>query len=230
MKVTLARFVAAAAASFIAGAALAQTTPPPKPAPVIKPAPAPAAQPKEAPKTEQPKTEAPKPAVDRVSWVELKTSMGTIVIEVDGEKAPISAANFLTYVNEGFYDGTAFHRVIKDFMVQGGGFTVSGTNPDVTEKKPTHPPIKNEWQNGLKNRKYTVSMARTQVADSATSQFFINASDKNSFLDMPRDGAGYAVFGKVVSGTDVVDKIAAVKTGSHPMRDVPDAPVIIEKA
>jgi len=230
MKVTLARLAAAAAIFTVAAAALAQPTTGSKPAPVIKPAPAPAAQPKEAPKTEQPKPAAPAPAVDKVSYVELKTTMGNIVIEVDGEKAPISAANFLTYVNEGFYDNTAFHRVIKDFMVQGGGFTVSGTNPDVTEKKPTHASIKNEWQNGLKNHKYTVSMARTQVADSATSQFFINASDKNSFLDQPRDGAGYAVFGKVVAGTDVVDKIAAVKTGTHGMRDVPDSPVLIEKA
>jgi cyclophilin family peptidyl-prolyl cis-trans isomerase len=224
--------LAIAAALLFAAGALAQPTNS-KPAPVVKPAPTTTPAPAPQPKTEQPKAEQPKaetPKVEKVSWVELKTNMGNIVIEVDGEKAPISAANFLTYVSEGFYDNTAFHRVIKDFMIQGGGFTVSGTNPDVSEKKPTHGQIKNEWQNGLKNRKYTVSMARTAVADSATSQFFINASDKNSFLDQPRDGAGYAVFGKVVAGMDVVDKIAAVKTGTHPMRDVPDSPVVIEKA
>src|SRR5262245_49621943 len=133
MKVSLVRLLALAAVSLVAAGALAQNTAPPKPAPVIKP---PGAQPKEAPKPDQPKTDQPKPEtpkVEKVSWVELKTSMGTIVIEVDGEKAPISAANFLTYVNEGYYDGTVFHRVIKDFMIQCGGFTTSGSAPDVTE-------------------------------------------------------------------------------------------------
>lgn len=148
----------------------------------------------------------------------LKTSMGDIVIELDTDKAPISVQNFLSYVNEKFYDGTIFHRVIKDFMIQGGGMT-----PDFLEKQ-TKPAIKNEAVNGLKNKKGTIAMARTQVIDSATSQFYINHVD-NPFLDHrdnSPEGFGYAVFGKVIEGMDVVDAIATVKTMiKSGMRDVP---------
>lgn len=156
--------------------------------------------------------------------VVMQTSMGTIKLELDVEKAPITTANFISYVEKGHYDGTTFHRVIPGFMIQGGGFT-----PDM-QQKPTDPPIKNEWQNGLKNLRGTIAMARTQVHDSATSQFFINVVD-NAGLDMPRDGAAYAVFGRVIEGMEVVDQIKDVPTttkGGH--RDVPVTPVIIEKA
>ena len=157
-------------------------------------------------------------------YVKLATSMGDIVLELDNEKAPLSTQNFLGYVAKGHYDGTIFHRVIDGFMIQGGGFT-----PDLKQKS-TDKPIKNEWKNGLKNSRGTVAMARTQVADSATSQFFINVAD-NGFLDQPRDGAAYAVFGKVVAGMDVVDKIRAVPTGvKNGMGDVPLQPVMINKA
>lgn len=155
--------------------------------------------------------------------VVMKTSMGEIVLELDAAKAPISTANFVSYVDKGYYNGTIFHRVIPGFMIQGGGFT-----PDMAQK-PTDPPIKNEWRNGLKNSRGTISMARTQVADSATSQFFINVAD-NAALDMARDGAAYAVFGKVVKGMEVVDLIKDVPTataaGGH--QNVPVAPVLIE--
>jgi peptidyl-prolyl cis-trans isomerase B (cyclophilin B) len=157
--------------------------------------------------------------------VKLTTSMGPITIELDEAKAPLSAANFVTYVKEGQYDGTIFHRVIPDFMVQGGGFTKD------MRQKPVKPPIKNESTNGLKNAHYTVAMARTNVRDSATSQFFINVKD-NGFLDFSGDSnPGYAVFGKVVEGTDVVDKIRKVATGSSGgHQDVPTQAVVIEKA
>ncbi|MBI1191262.1 MAG: peptidyl-prolyl cis-trans isomerase [Tepidisphaera sp.] len=151
-------------------------------------------------------------------------ALGDIVLQLDEEKAPISVKNFMHYVEKGFYDGTVFHRVIGNFMIQGGGFT-----PDLKQKN-TDAPIKNEWKNGLKNQKYTLAMARTNVADSATSQFFINVQD-NTFLDQPRDGAAYAVFGKVVAGFDVVDAIKSVKTsakGPFPS-DVPVETVTIEK-
>ncbi len=155
--------------------------------------------------------------------VAMKTSLGTITLELDAVKAPLSTANFLRYVSEKFYDGTVFHRVISSFMIQGGGFT-----RDLAEK-PTHAPIKNESQNGLKNVRGTIAMARTNVPDSATSQFFINVKD-NPNLDYPSfDGHGYAVFGQVTRGMDVVDKIRAVKTGSkNGMQDVPAEPVVIE--
>jgi FKBP-type peptidyl-prolyl cis-trans isomerase/cyclophilin family peptidyl-prolyl cis-trans isomerase len=162
----------------------------------------------------------------------LETTMGNIVVELDGEKAPISTQNFIRYVEEGFYDGLIFHRVIKDFMIQGGGFT-----PELEEKKQgLHPPIKNEWQNGLKNTRGTIAMARS-TPDSATSQFFINVVD-NPFLDTPRhDSAGYAVFGRVVEGMDVVDRIREVRTTRHPKLPTPDPqpttpvePVIIRSA
>jgi len=157
--------------------------------------------------------------------VKLTTSMGPIVMELDEAKAPISVANFKKYVESGHYNGTIFHRVIKDFMIQGGGFTKD------MQQKPTQPPIKNESTNGLKNDNYTVAMARTNVRDSATSQFFINVKD-NGFLNFAGDSnPGYAVFGKVVEGKETVDKIKAVQTGNQRgMGDVPNTAVVIEKA
>jgi peptidyl-prolyl cis-trans isomerase A (cyclophilin A) len=156
--------------------------------------------------------------------VSLTTSKGIIVIELDDAKAPISTQNFLTYVKEGFYDGTVFHRVIKGFMIQGGGMD-EAMNP-----KRGHAPIKNEADNGLKNDKYTVAMARTGEINSATSQFFINTGD-NAFLNHGARDFGYAVFGKVVAGKRVVDLIEAVPTGSKGMHgDVPLEPIMIEKA
>ncbi len=157
----------------------------------------------------------------------LKTSMGDIVIELYRDKAPVTVKNFLRYVEEGKYDSTIFHRVIDGFMIQGGGMT-----PDMRERQ-TYAPIKNEAGNGLKNEKCTIAMARTQVVDSATSQFFINLKD-NDFLDHRDDsprGFGYAVFGKVIKGMDVVESIGHVKTGAKGFhRDVPLEPVVIEKA
>jgi len=152
----------------------------------------------------------------------MSTSKGDIKIELFKDKAPISVENFLSYAGDGYYDGTIFHRVIPNFMVQGGGFT-----PDFSQK-PTKSPIKNEAKNGLKNEKGTLAMARTQVVDSATSQFFINLVD-NSFLDNGVRDYGYAVFGKVIGGMDVVDAIAAVETGNNGMYgDVPQEEVIIK--
>ncbi len=157
--------------------------------------------------------------------VKLTTSMGAIVLELDEARAPLSVANFLKYLDAGHYDGTVFHRVIDGFMVQGGGF-----GQDMRQK-PTQPPVKNESTNGLKNDNYTVAMARTNVRDSATSQFFINVKD-NDFLNYAGEGnPGYAVFGKVVEGQDVVDRIRKVPTsdtGGH--QNVPKQPVVIEKA
>jgi peptidyl-prolyl cis-trans isomerase B (cyclophilin B) len=159
--------------------------------------------------------------------VKLHTNHGVITIELDEEKAPKSAANFLEYVKSGHYDGTVFHRVINGFMVQGGGFAPG------MEQKPTGKPIDNEADNGLKNDKYTVAMARTNDPHSATAQFFINVGD-NEFLNhsapTPR-GWGYAVFGKVVDGMDIVDAIKEVKTGrSGGHQDVPVEDVVIERA
>ena len=155
------------------------------------------------------------------------TGHGVITIELDAEKAPLSAANFLSYVNKGHYNNTVFHRVIPGFMVQGGGFE-PGMN-----QKPTQDAIENEANNGLKNNKYTIAMARTQAPHSATAQFFINVAD-NGFLNHTAptaQGWGYAVFGKVVSGTEVVDAIRAVKTGRKGFHDdVPLNDVVIEKA
>lgn len=162
--------------------------------------------------------------------IKLETTLGNIVLELDGEKAPISTDNFVTYVEEKFYDGLIFHRVIPTFMAQGGGFT-----PDLEKKKTTHPPIKNEWRNGLKNTRGTIAMARTAVPDSATNEFFINVVD-NAFLDQPNGGAEYAVFGKVVEGMDTVDKIRDAKTIVHPKYPsdgqpvVPDPAVVIKSA
>ena len=158
--------------------------------------------------------------------VKLATSMGDIVVQLDPEKAPKTVDNFLKYVKAGHYNGTIFHRVIPNFMIQGGGMT-----PDMNEK-PTNPPIALEARNGLVNQRGTIAMARTADPNSATAQFFINVKD-NEFLDAEkaRDGNGYAVFGKVVSGMDVVDKIRVVPTGSKgPHDDVPTTPVIIKKA
>lgn len=157
----------------------------------------------------------------------LKTSKGDIVISLDEEKAPLSSANFIAYVEAGFFDGTIFHRVIPNFMIQGGGMTAD------LEQKPNLPPIKNEAHNGLKNLRGALAMARTQVVDSATSQFFINLVD-NPFLDHQDpspQGYGYAVFGTVTEGMDTVDAIAAVATANSGMhQNVPVEPILIEKA
>lgn len=167
-------------------------------------------------------------ALSPAAWaqkVRLSTTRGDILIELNAEKAPKSVDNFLQYVKAGHYEGTIFHRVIPDFMIQGGGMT-----PDM-QQKPTRAPIALESRNGLSNQRGTVAMARTMVPDSATAQFFINTKD-NAFLDQPnaRDGEGYAVFGRVVSGMEVVDAIRAVPTGSRGMhQNVPIEPIIIRK-
>jgi len=165
-------------------------------------------------------------AIEGPAWAQSKnpvviitTSLGDITLQLDQARAPLSVENFLAYVKAGHYDGTIFHRVIKDFMIQGGGMT-----PDMREK-PTRPPIKNEAANGLKNERGTVAMARRPEVDSATSQFFINTGTKNSFLDHKVRDYGYAVFGRVVGGMDVVDKIQSVKTEPG---DVPVQPVLIK--
>jgi cyclophilin family peptidyl-prolyl cis-trans isomerase len=155
--------------------------------------------------------------------VVLQTTSGNITIELDRARAPESVANFLQYVNEGFYSGTIFHRVIKGFMIQGGGMTAD------MQPKDTRPPVKNEATNGLKNVRGSVAMARTQAVRSATSQFFINTVD-NAALDhkgLAPDEYGYAVFGKVIAGMDVVDKIENGKTKEG---DVPEVPVVIKRA
>jgi peptidyl-prolyl cis-trans isomerase B (cyclophilin B) len=159
--------------------------------------------------------------------VKLATNRGDIVLELDAAKAPKTVENFLAYVESGHYDGTIFHRVIDGFMIQGGGLTAD------MKQKPTRAPIPNEADNGLKNLRGTVAMARTQDPNSATAQFFINVAD-NDFLDYRAptvQGWGYCVFGKVVQGMEVVDAIKSVKTGTvGPYRDVPLEPVVIEHA
>ena len=159
--------------------------------------------------------------------VRIETSMGKIVLELDAVNAPISTANFIAYANDGFYEDTIFHRVIDGFMVQGGGLTA-----DMSDKSNKTAPIKNEAANGLKNDHGTVAMARTNVVDSATSQFFINVGE-NSFLNHTAptpQGFGYAVFGKVTDGMDVVDAIRQVKTGNKGMhQDVPVETITIQK-
>jgi peptidyl-prolyl cis-trans isomerase B (cyclophilin B) len=154
----------------------------------------------------------------------ITTNMGNFTVELDAEKAPKTVANFLDYVNQGHYNNTIFHRVIPDFMIQGGGF-----EPGM-KQKPAEQTVENEGKNGLKNDTYTLAMARTSAPHSASAQFFINVKN-NSFLDYPgQDGWGYAVFGKVTEGTDVVDQIRKVKTTRTGMHaDVPVEPVIIEK-
>ena len=162
-----------------------------------------------------------------MSKVRMSTTMGDFVIEVDEAKAPVTAENFLQYVRDGFYDGTIFHRVISNFMVQGGGFGAD------MKQKPTRDPVENEAANGLKNEAYTVAMARTSDPHSATAQFFVNVVN-NAFLNFRSanaDGFGYCVFGTVVEGRDVVDKIKGVQTGSRGFhQDVPKEDVVITKA
>lgn len=164
---------------------------------------------------------------DTQTKVKLTTTLGEIVIQLNSEKAPVSSANFLTYVNEGFYNGTIFHRIIPDFMAQGGGFDTS------FNQKAVHAPIKNEANNGLSNNRGTIAMARTPDPDSATAQFFINYKD-NSFLNHTSptpNGWGYAVFGEVIEGMDVVDAMAKQPTGNRgPHQDVPKTDIVIEKA
>ena len=204
---TAGAFVAAAAIAAAAGCA--RETPP-----------APEATPPPAPTAAEKKQDTPMTVT-----VVIETSMGTMKAELFQDKAPVTVANFLAYADAGFYDGTIFHRVIPNFMIQGGGFT-----PDMSQK-PTKAQIKNEAANGLKNTRGTLAMARTAVVDSATCQFFINHKD-NGFLDhqAPTPQAfGYCVFGKLTEGLDVLDKIAAVPTGRHPAghADVPSTPVKI---
>ena len=169
----------------------------------------------------------PNPTQDKGDIIRLETSLGDIVIELNSAKAPLSTANFKNYVKSGFYDGTIFHRVISNFMIQGGGFT-----PEMKQKH-TQAAIRNEADNKLGNKKYTVAMARTNDPHSATAQFFINVKD-NPFLDHRApsgDGWGYAVFGKVIQGMEVVDRIVRVKTGNRGVnQDVPLEPVIITRA
>ncbi|MHC4425595.1 MAG: peptidylprolyl isomerase [Planctomycetota bacterium] len=176
-----------------------------------------------AEETEEANTEE-KAKVEK-KMVKLETSMGDIVIELDEQAAPVTVKNFLGYVEEGFFDGTIFHRVIPDFMIQGGGFTA-----EMTEKE-THEPITNEANNGLKNGRGTIAMARTSDPHSATAQFFINHSD-NDFLNYVENGnPGYAVFGKAIEGMDIVDAIASVKTTTRTgMENVPVEPVVIKSA
>ena len=154
--------------------------------------------------------------------VRIDTTMGSFVVELNPEDAPITVDNFLMYAQNGFYDDTLFHRVIKNFMIQGGGFTES------FGKKPTEKAIKNESNNGLLNKRGTIAMARTQHVDSATSQFFINTKD-NSSLDYKRGKYGYTVFGEVTEGYDIIEKIENVSTGTqNRYRDVPTIPVVIK--
>lgn len=156
----------------------------------------------------------------------IETTLGTITLELNEEKAPETVANFVKYAKDGHYDGTIFHRVIDGFMIQGGGFTKD------MNQKPTREPVRNEAMNGLKNLRGTIAMARTMVVDSATSQFFINLVD-NAFLDFSSptpQGFGYAVFGRVTDGLDVVDSIAKVRTGSvGPYQNVPETAIVIKK-
>lgn len=194
-------------------------SPPPPAEEPAEPAPAPT-----APPTEEPASTAPAPTGTN-PMVEMRTSMGTMKIELYPDKAPKTTENFLQYAREGFYDGTVFHRVISGFMIQGGGFT-----PDMSEKE-TRPPIENEASNGLKNVRGSISMARTGDPHSASSQFFINTVD-NPGLDFTAEtvqGFGYAVFGQVVEGLETLDAIRKVSTGSRGGHDdVPMDPVVIE--
>jgi cyclophilin family peptidyl-prolyl cis-trans isomerase len=154
--------------------------------------------------------------------IRFETNLGDFTIELFEEKAPLSVANFLKYIDDGHFDGTIFHRIVPGFVIQGGGFT-----ENMTQKK-TQPPVKNEADNGLKNSRGTLSMARTNDINSATSQFFVNLKD-NDFLDHSRGNFGYAVFARVTDGMDVVDKIAAVKTGRKGgFDDVPVEPIVMK--
>ncbi len=172
-------------------------------------------------------TLAAKPQPTLKPRVQIQTSLGNILLELDGERAPISVANFIQYAEEGFYKGTIFHRVISNFMIQGGGH-----KPDLEEKSiGLHPPIKNEYKNGLKNTKGTIAMARMEGANTATAQFYINVAD-NVALDGSAGKAGYAVFGKVIGGQETVEKIRNTPVGEHPAyrvgKVVPIEPVVIE--
>ena len=176
------------------------------------------------PAAEAPPKPVPAGPVVALDVAQGRTALGTITIALNPEKAPISVRNFLAYLRAGHYDGTIFHRVIPGFMVQGGGFTIE------LEEKPTRPPIRNEAKNGLRNSRGTVAMARTGDPDSATSQFYVNVRD-NHRLDFGIGGAGYAVFGEVIEGMDVVDRIATVPTTSRgPHQNIPQVAVVIKKA
>jgi cyclophilin family peptidyl-prolyl cis-trans isomerase len=191
----------------------------------VKPSQDQQAQPETEVKTEQVASEPEKSSIEeKFVYIQMKTNKGDIFIELNNELAPISTANFVRYAEEEYYNGTIFHRVIPNFMIQGGGF-----DQDM-KKKETHEGIENEWKNGLSNKRGTLAMARLGgQANSGTSQFFINVAD-NGFLDTPRDGSGYAVFGKVAKGMDIVDAIRVVQTGQRgPYGDVPVEPVVIEK-
>ena len=226
------RFLLALVLSLPAVALAQQTQPAAQPAPATKPATKPAAKPAAAPKAAKPATPAatakkaePAETTAAEPRVLLKTSLGDITLELYPDKAPKSVENFLAYAKSGFYDGTVFHRVIAGFMIQGGGFTA-----DLRQKK-TRAPIAIESKNGLSNLRGSLAMARTMDPNSATAQFFINTVD-NPRLDYAGDGnPGYAVFGKVIAGMDVVDKIRAVPTGAKApfASDVPLTPVVIEK-
>lgn len=224
-KLLMAVIGASFACIFAANTANAQNAPATKAAPAAAPKSAPA---KAAPAATKSSTNSCK-STDKGMPVKVKltTSMGAITVELNKEKAPISVENFVKYVESGHYNGTIFHRVMDNFMVQGGGFTKD------MQQKPTNAPIKNESTNGLKNDIYTLAMARTGVRDSATSQFFINVKN-NDFLNFSGEhpqGWGYAVFGKVIEGTEVVDKMKAVATGNKGMhQNVPNEPIVIEKA
>jgi cyclophilin family peptidyl-prolyl cis-trans isomerase len=177
-----------------------------------------------APPGTAPKADAAAKPAEAAPVVVLDTSLGAIKIELNRAKAPVSVDNFLKYVRAKHYDGTIFHRVIPNFMVQGGGMDETMT------EKPTNPSIKNEARNGLRNERGTLAMARTNAPDSATDQFFINVKN-NSALDYGINGAGYAVFGRVIEGMDVVDKIVAVRTTTKgPNADVPVTPILIKTA
>jgi len=174
------------------------------------------------PPTTKPAQTKPDDDTAPLVYVLMKTSLGEIVLELNREKAPISVKNFLSYTDKKFYDGTIFHRVMSTFMIQGGGFT------EDMQKKPTDPPIQNEWKNGLKNVRGSIAMARTSAPNSATCQFFINVVD-NSKLDQPRGGAAYAVFGKVAAGMDVVDAIRNTPTATKGRyANVPVEPVVLQ--
>lgn len=213
------------ASVLFAGVARAQESKPEEKPKTTQPAPADKKDAKPAAPATQPAEKAPEKAVSNFEYVKLTTSKGDIYLKLDRAKAPISTENFLKYVDKKYYDGTIFHRVIPNFMIQGGGFTA-----DMKQKEGQDKPISNEWQNGLKNKRGAVSMARTANPNSATSQFFINNVD-NPFLDQPRDGAAYAVFGEVVAGMEVVDDITKVKTTTKSMNEnVPVEPVTITSA
>ena len=226
------RFLLALALSLPAVALAQQTQPAAQPATATKPATKPAAKPAAAPKAAKPATPAatakktePAETTAAEPRVLLKTSLGDITLELYPDKAPKSVENFLAYAKSGFYDGTVFHRVIAGFMIQGGGFTA-----DLRQKK-TRAPIAIESKNGLSNLRGSLAMARTMDPNSATAQFFINTVD-NPRLDYTSDAnPGYAVFGKVIAGMDVVEKIRAVETGAQGpfASDVPKTPVVIEK-